>query len=117
MIYRKIKFENFTHCLHHDAITRLYYKLLVLLFCIAEVKKKRRAPTQKVIRHNWTNAEKEEVKKLFADSIKNLLCPNKTVLQKAIEISRKNGGLIFKQPLKNIQKQVSNMIDKIKKGK
>ena len=50
MIYRKIKFENFTHCLHHDAITRLYYKLLVLLFCITEVKKKRRALSQKVIR-------------------------------------------------------------------
>ena len=87
------------------------------MFDVAEQKKKRRAPVNKVLRHNWSPEEKAEIKKLFAKSIKDLVCSKKPLVLEAMDLSKKNGGLIHEQPMRNIMKQVFNVIDKIRKGK
>ncbi|XP_072013517.1 uncharacterized protein [Amphiura filiformis] len=60
-------------------------------------------------RHNWTSEEKEEVSTLFAKFFDRNKTPGEEAVRKAIELSKKRGGLIWKLPMKNIKSKVSWM--------
>lgn len=72
----------------------------------------RRKP-KKSVRKAWTKEEEEEMKKYFKtyyDGTTKKTCPSRAECQRAIELSKNNGGYIHLRSWETIKKKVNNFL-------
>lgn len=65
------------------------------------------------VRKAWTKEEEEEMKKYFKtyyDGTTKKTCPNRAECQRAIELSKNNGGYIHLRSWETIKKKVNNFL-------
>lgn len=77
----------------------------------------RKIKKRKCLRQRWTSAEEEELKNLFASFLHRDKCPGQKDVEKAMSLSKKNSGLVYKRPRDNIKKKISCMLVKVRKSR
>lgn len=74
--------------------------------------KKKRGKQKKlpVIRHSWTDAEKAELRQYFREFFQKKKCPRDKDCKRAMTLSKRNDGDIWRMKWENIKKKVNNMM-------